>query len=81
MPLIVQTILVLTAVAACAAFMLRSAYRALHGRKSRLSGCGTCGGCGTTDPKPKPATERIAIVPIDALMRSAASHNARPAKK
>ena len=70
MSLLLQNILVLAAVGACAFFMLRSAYRALHGRKSRLSGCGTCSGCGTTETKPKPTTERIVMVPMDALSRT-----------
>ncbi|HET6252264.1 MAG TPA: FeoB-associated Cys-rich membrane protein [Tepidisphaeraceae bacterium] len=70
MPLWTQNIIVIAAVGACAAFMLRSAYRALHGRKSKLSGCGVCSGCATTPAKPKPSQERIAMVPMDALIRT-----------
>ena len=62
-PLWTQHLLVLTAVAACLAIVSRQAYAALQGRKSRLSGCGTCTGCAT----PTPAQPRTQFIPLDAL--------------
>jgi hypothetical protein len=66
-PLWTQHLLVFTAVAACLAIVARQAYAALHGRKSRLSGCGTCTGCAT--PTPTPNQPRIQFIPLDALKR------------
>ena len=77
MSLFVQNLLVLAAVGACALIMLASAYRALHGRKSGLTGCGTCSGCAPTENKPQPKTERTIMVPMDALIRSAAKKDSR----
>ena len=64
-PLWTQHLLVLTAVAACLAIVSRQAYAALQGRKSRLSGCGTCTGC--TTPTPTPTQPRTQFIPLDAL--------------
>jgi hypothetical protein len=60
-----QHLLVLTAVGGCLGFVGRQAYAALHGRKSRIGGCGTCGGCATQTP----AQPRTQFIPLDALKR------------
>jgi hypothetical protein len=70
MPLVLQHTLVIVAVAACLLFLGRCLYRALQGRKTRLSGCGVCSGCPTPAPSEKKSSERIVMVPMDALTRS-----------
>jgi hypothetical protein len=72
MPLVLQNIFVLAAVGGCVVFLFRGVFRALHGRKSRLSGCGVCSGCPTptATPKANPTTVRIVMVPMDSLIRS-----------
>ena len=67
MPMWTQHLLVLTAVAGCLAIVARQAFAALQGRKSRLSGCGTCTGCAT--PSAAPAQPRTQFIPLDALKR------------
>jgi hypothetical protein len=71
MPLWTQNLLVLLAVLGCVAFIAWHGYAALHGKKSKLSGCGSCKTCGTEEPpKPKPAGEqRVAIIPLEMLAR------------
>jgi hypothetical protein len=65
MPLWTQHLLVLTAVAGCLGLVGRQAYAALHGRKSRIGGCGTCSGCAP----PTPAKPRTQFIPLEALKR------------
>lgn len=77
MPLWFQNLLVLIALTGCAGFMVRSAYRALQGRKSKLGGCGVCSGCGTAEAKPKAAVDRIVMIPMDSLVRTAARPKTR----
>ena len=70
MPLWAQHLLVLLAVAAAAAFVVRQGFLSLRGRKSKLNGCGTCGSCGTNPEKPQPPSgQRVAIIPLDVLKR------------
>src|SRR5579871_6775066 len=77
MNLLVQNLLVFVAVAASVFFISRSAYRALHGRKSNLNGCGVCTGCATT-PQTKAPTSKLAMVSMDALRRSQKSRGSAP---
>jgi hypothetical protein len=63
-----QHLLVLTAVAACAAFIARQAFTALNGRKSRIAGCGTCQGCATTQAQSDPSS-RVQIFPVELLKK------------
>lgn len=65
-----QNLLVLLAVGASAVYLFRGVFRALHGRKSRIGGCGVCTGCATPEPPAKAAGDRIVMVPMDALVRS-----------
>jgi hypothetical protein len=69
MPIWAQNVLVLLAVAACAAFIGRQAFAALNGRKSKLAGCGTCKSCAPTDESPKPAKAPLQIVPLELLKK------------
>ncbi len=75
MPMWTQDLLIALVVLGCVAFLARSAFRALQGKKSSLAGCGSCKGCGTTAPQSitKPATERIAFLPADMLVRRRSS--------
>jgi hypothetical protein len=65
MALWMQHLLVLTAVGGCVGFVGRQAFVALQGRKSRIGGCGTCGGC-ATQSSTQPRTQ---FIPLDALKR------------
>ena len=67
MSLWLQNLIILLAVLACAAFIARSGYRALQGRKSKLNSCGSCGGCATTPAKP--ASQRIDFLPAEMLVK------------
>ena len=69
MPIWAQHLLVLLAVAACAAFIGRQAIAALNGRKSKLSGCGTCKSCAPTETSTTPPTPRLHIVPVELLKK------------
>jgi len=71
MPIWTQHLLIALAVLGCIAFLARSAFRALQGKKSSLAGCGSCKGCAPTTPQSttKPATERIVFLPADMLVR------------
>jgi cytochrome c553 len=60
-----QHLVVLVAVAACAAIIGRQAFVALQGRKSRLGGCGTCHGCATDTP----TKSRTQMISLDQLKR------------
>ena len=71
MSLLLQNLAVLLAVTACAVFIARSAYRALQGRKSKLNGCGTCGGCATSS-RTEPAVNKrrqIPFLPVEMLIK------------
>ena len=66
MPLWVQNLLVILAVAGAAAFLLRQGYRTLLGRRSRLGAC--CDkGCATTPEPAKQPAERIHFIPVESL--------------
>jgi hypothetical protein len=80
-PLWFQHLLILIAVAGCAAYLLRGVVRAMQGRKSRIGGCGVCTGCATTELAPKPKSERIVMVPIDAMIRSSKSRSAKQSSR
>jgi len=63
MPMWSQHLLVLIGVVGCVGFVGRQAYAALQGRKSRIGGCGTCGG-GAPQTSAQPRTQ---FIPLDAL--------------
>ena len=71
MPLWIQNVVVGVAVLACVAFIAWHGYKALHGKKSKLSGCGSCKTCGAEEPqKPKTTGDsRVAIIPLEMLAR------------
>jgi hypothetical protein len=69
MPIWVQNLLVLLAVVACVAFIGRQAIAALHGRKSKLAGCGSCKSCGPAESSEKETDPKLQIVPLELLKR------------
>lgn len=72
MPLWLQHLLVLLAVAAAAAFVLWQAYRSLVGRRSKLGSC--CDkGCAEQAPPKQPA-ERIVFLPVESLTARKRKH-------
>jgi hypothetical protein len=73
MPIALQNFLIFLAVGACIVYLARGAFRALHGRKSQIGGCGVCSGCSTT-PASKPATKKIVMVSTESLIRSRKNH-------
>jgi len=82
MPLWSQHLLVALAVLGCCAFIARSAWRALRGKRSGLAGCGTCGGCQPTNNAAAKSTaapqEKVVFLPADML---ATRSSARAATK
>jgi hypothetical protein len=71
MSLWLQNLIVLLAVIACVAFIVRGAFRALQGRRSSLSACGSCNGCGpkTEQDSSKPKPERVVFLPAELLVK------------
>jgi hypothetical protein len=69
MPIWSQHLLVLLAVIVCGAFIIRQAIAALSGRRSRLSGCGSCKTCAPSEPSDSPQPGRVHIIPIDMLKK------------
>ncbi|MGD0462007.1 MAG: hypothetical protein ABSB74_05930 [Tepidisphaeraceae bacterium] len=68
MPIWLQNLLVVLAVAICAGFLLRQAWLALAGKPSKLGSC-CAKGCGAYGP-PKPGPgERIDFLPAEMLGR------------
>ena len=68
MPLWSQHLLVIAAVLACIAFITRQAIRALTGKKSALSGCGSCKSCGPVEAS-KAAEPKVQMITRDMLVR------------
>jgi hypothetical protein len=70
MPLWTQNLVVVLAVLGCVSFIAWQGFLSLRGRKSKLNGCGSCKTCGTTTAtEPKPAQQRLQIIPADLLRR------------
>ena len=69
MPIWLQNLLVLLAVAASAGFIGCQVLAALNGRKSKLAGCGTCKSCAPQDEPAKPAKAPLQIVPLELLKK------------
>ena len=69
MPMWLQHLLVLIAVAGCLVFVGRQAFQALRGRKSRLGQC-CAKGCGAVPPPNQPKTERVVFFPVEMLGRT-----------
>ena len=67
MPLWSQHLLVIVAVLACVTFIGRQAVRALSGKKSALTGCGSCKSCGTASDTP--AEPKVQMITTDMLLR------------
>ena len=65
MSLLLQNIIVLTAVAACVGYAGFQMFGTLFGRKGKMGSC-CAKGC-PTDPKPAGGAERIVFLPSDAL--------------
>ncbi|MGD0390791.1 MAG: hypothetical protein ABSC42_17745 [Tepidisphaeraceae bacterium] len=63
-----QNLLVILAVAACAAFLARQAWRTLAGKRSKLGSCCSTG-CAAHEPKKANSGQRIVFLPADALGR------------
>jgi hypothetical protein len=67
MPLWAQHLLVLSAVAGAATFLLRQGYRTLRGRRSKLGSC--CDrGCASESPAPKAKANRIVFLSVESLI-------------
>jgi hypothetical protein len=68
MPIWLQNLLVILAVAMGAGFLFWQGWRALAGKRSKLGSC-CAKGCGAHEP-PKPGSgERIAFLPVEMLGR------------
>ena len=69
MPLWTQHLLVIGLALACVTIIARQALRALAGKKSGLSGCGSCKSCAPVEAKPTTAPKLQMITP-DMLLRN-----------
>ncbi|MGD1278450.1 MAG: hypothetical protein ABR964_14660 [Tepidisphaeraceae bacterium] len=63
-----QYLLVVLAVTACAAYLLRQAWLILAGRRSRLGSC-CAKGCGAQQAPQSASTQRIVFLPVEMLAR------------
>jgi hypothetical protein len=62
---LIQHALALAAVAACAAYLARCAFKSLTGKSKCSTGCGGCG----TQKTPAPTTGQTVFIPVEVLSR------------
>jgi hypothetical protein len=70
MPVLLQHLLVLTLVGACAAYAIWGAYQTLFGGRNVLGKC-CAKGCPTTPaPAKAPTAQRVVFLPVEMLRKS-----------
>jgi hypothetical protein len=66
---LLQNIIALTLVAGCLLFVIRQAFAALSGKRSKIGSC-CAKGCQTPATTPtSPKSERIAFIPVELLIK------------
>jgi hypothetical protein len=69
MPVLLQHILVLTLVAACAGYAIWGTVQTLFGKRSVLGKC-CAKGCPTDEAPKATATQRVVFLPVEMLRKS-----------